>query len=297
VSTTPGIERLVAWRKRRSRALVAGFAACLFAGIFGLRLAITNPTEAILLLFALPIALLAVSFDERAGVAAAALSLSLMWLWSRLRGVEVGALTYLARGVTFFVLGGVLGRFSRQLRRRNEALHELAERDPLTGLFNRRRFEEELARSQHFAQRYGTESAFLLLDLDDFKAINDAFGHAVGDAVLRRVGLALHEHLRGSDIAVRLGGDEFAALLPNTALRDAKAVAGKLSEELRRIPALVGRPHLQLTASFGLALVAGTGESTDELFAAVDRAMYEAKRGHAGDVRQASQPPAPLVER
>ncbi|MFN2571945.1 MAG: GGDEF domain-containing protein, partial [Gemmatimonadales bacterium] len=181
MSATPVIEWVVAWRKRRSRALVVGFAASLFAGILGLRFAITNPAEAILLLFALPIALLAVSFDERTGIAAAALSVSLMWLWSRLRDVEIGTVTYLARGVTFFVLGGLLGRFSRQLRRQNEALHELAQRDPLTGLFNRRRFEEELARSEHYAKRYGTESALVLLDLDDFKAINDASGHAVGD--------------------------------------------------------------------------------------------------------------------
>lgn len=286
-----------AMRKRHSRAVVIGFAAFLFAGVFGLRLAITSPTEAIVLLFALPIALLAVSFDERAGLAAAAFSLALMWLWSSLRDVEIGALTYLARGVTFIVLGGLLGRYAGQLRRRNEALRELAERDALTGLFNRRRFEEELKRSHYQAERYGTESALLLLDLDDFKAINDAFGHAVGDEVLRGVGVVLGQRLRTSDIAVRLGGDEFAALLPNTDLREARSVADKLSEELTRIPEMLGRQHLQVTGSFGIAAVAATRESADEVLAAVDRAMYEAKRTRARDARQAKQSDTSVGER
>lgn len=296
MSAPPVIGRLVRWRKRHSRAVVIGFAAFLFAGVFGLRLAITNPTEAILLLFALPIGLLAVSFDERAGLAAAAFSLALMWLWSSLRDVEIGALTYLARGVTFIVLGGLLGRYAGQLRRRNEALRELAERDALTGLFNRRRFEEELRRSHYHAERYGTESALLLFDLDDFKAINDAFGHAVGDEVLRGVGVVLGQRLRTSDIAVRLGGDEFAALLPNTDLREARSVADKLSEELSRIPEMLGRQHLQVTGSFGIAAVAATRESADEVLAAVDRAMYEAKRTRARDARQAKQSDSPVGE-
>ena len=95
-------------------------------------------------------------------------------------------------------------------------LQYLADHDSLTGLFNRRRFEEELTRELHAAERYGTKLAVLAIDLDDFKYINDSLGHSIGDELITRVGQALRARLRRTDVLARLGGDEFAMVLPRT---------------------------------------------------------------------------------
>ena len=93
-------------------------------------------------------------------------------------------------------------------------LQYLADHDSLTGLFNRRRFEEELTRELANAERYDSRLAVLAIDLDDFKYINDSLGHSVGDQLITRVGDALRVRLRRTDVLARLGGDEFAVILP-----------------------------------------------------------------------------------
>ncbi|MFN2617757.1 MAG: GGDEF domain-containing protein [Thermoleophilaceae bacterium] len=231
-----------------------------------------------MLLFALPVALLAGSFDERVGIAAAFFSLALIWLWTELRDVHVTSFSYVSRGATFVALGGLLGRFARVTRATQRALEHMAQHDSLTGLFNRRRFEEELARSHDQAKRYDSVVAVLLLDLDDFKQVNDSFGHQVGDEVLRQVGVAFRDELRASDIAARLGGDEFAALLPSTDLPAAGAVARKLKTRLAEIPAFMGASELAVSASIGVVPLSSSDRSGDEALARADRAMYEAKR-------------------
>jgi len=96
-----------------------------------------------------------------------------------------------------------------------ERVVSLASRDPLTGLFNRRRLEEELSSHLAASRRYGTTGALLVLDLDHFKPINDTFGHQAGDLVLRAVGEILRTATREADVPARLGGDEFVVLLPH----------------------------------------------------------------------------------
>jgi diguanylate cyclase (GGDEF)-like protein len=114
-------------------------------------------------------------------------------------------------------IAGLLGEMQRMLRelaRRNQELELLATTDPLTGLTNRRGFEEELYREEARSRRERTSAAIVALDVRKLKNVNDHYGHSVGDDLLRAVGVALRNSARKSDVVARLGGDEFAALLP-----------------------------------------------------------------------------------
>ena len=157
---------------------------------------------------------------------------------------------------------------------------ELAARaaeDPLTGLANRRGFENELSRTLSYVQRYGGSAALFYVDLDGFKAINDRFGHGAGDAVLVAVAGALSAHVRASDRVARLGGDEFALMLWNIA-PDAAARKARAFEEL--IAALPqGRGGLG--ASVGFTML-GVGDSAAAAEARADQAMYARKAARKG---------------
>lgn len=169
-----------------------------------------------------------------------------------------------------FQLGTVVER--QHLRRRAEDAEALALVDPLTGLANRRgfnaRFEEELARSG----RRGTPVALLALDLDEFKVVNDAFGHAAGDIILATVGDVLQRTARVEDVVARVGGDEFVILLTPGDAPVADAVAARVAEEFRNACDLVGMP---CTVSIGYS----TSETTElrSLLVAADDALYRAK--------------------
>lgn len=161
-------------------------------------------------------------------------------------------------------------------------LQHLADHDPLTGLFNRRRFEEELARELTAAGRYKRGGAVLALDLDHFKYINDSLGHSLGDELIARVGGLLQERLRDSDTIARLGGDEFAVILPEAGERRALAVAEDVRRTVRDGAVVAGKHgRAGTTASIGVALFSDdAGEITgEELLAEADIAMYDAKEG------------------
>ncbi len=163
-------------------------------------------------------------------------------------------------------------------RKRFEAqLKHLANNDPLTGLYNRYRFEEELAEELAAGQRYGNPGAVLVLDLDNFKYVNDGFGHGAGDEVLRGVSGLLRGRLRRSDVLARLGGDEFAILLRSADEEHARAVAQELLEQVRAYtPQVEGQP-VRMTASIGVTVIDHGASSPGDLMADADRAMYDAK--------------------
>lgn len=167
-------------------------------------------------------------------------------------------------------LGGLIEH--RRLQRRAEDAEALALVDPLTGLANRRgfdaRFEEELARSG----RRGAPVALVVLDLDDFKAVNDSYGHAAGDGILVTLGEVLRSTARVEDLAARLGGDEFVVLLAPGEAQVAEAVAVRIAEEFRRASATLGTP---CTLSFGISTTETTPRRS--LFSAADDALYRAK--------------------
>ena len=159
-------------------------------------------------------------------------------------------------------------------------LQYLADHDALTGLFNRRRFEEELKREIASARRYGTCGAVIVLDLDHFKLVNDTFGHATGDELITITGQVLRRRLRETDILGRLGGDEFAVLIPRADERHARRIAETLREEIRQDTEAAGASGTRrVTASLGVATFGGSSPelAAEELLAEADIAMYDAK--------------------
>jgi diguanylate cyclase (GGDEF)-like protein len=158
-------------------------------------------------------------------------------------------------------------------------LYQRATRDALTGLLNRVSLEDRLARELERQARYGHGLAVLVLDLDHFKQVNDAHGHAVGDRLLSAVGGALAEGLRASDGAARVGGEEFVVLLPECERSRAVATAEKLRRRLAelRVP-LASGDELGVTVSVGVAVCSAPGTDAAGLLARADAACYLAKR-------------------
>jgi diguanylate cyclase (GGDEF)-like protein/PAS domain S-box-containing protein len=157
-------------------------------------------------------------------------------------------------------------------------LRHLADHDPLTGLLNRRRFEEELADRVAQASRYGGGGAVLLLDIDNFKRVNDSLGHHAGDAVIRSVADLLHRELRETDVLARLGGDELAVLLPHADAEQARGVSEKLVEVVRDHRTPFKGESLQVTTSLGVAILSHPRTQTaEELMVEADIAVYDAK--------------------
>jgi diguanylate cyclase (GGDEF)-like protein len=165
--------------------------------------------------------------------------------------------------------------------RERQSLAEEALVDPVSGLGNRRAFDDRLAEEVARAARYGTPLSLALLDLDRFKSVNDAWGHVAGDTVLAAVGSLLREHLRVSDIPVRYGGDEFAIILPATAKTEAWLVAEKVRASLCGLAIEVNESKsVSVPVSIGVAAFGSAHDDAEKLLAAADAALYRAK--HAG---------------
>ena len=170
-----------------------------------------------------------------------------------------------------------------ETRRLTERLQHLAAHDPLTGLANRAQLRARLHDALAAAQRSGYTMALLLLDMDDFKRINDVHGHPVGDAVLQAVAERLRASVRTDDVVARLGGDEFAVLLPRVdSPADAVRVADKALLALRRTPITVGDLPLEVDGSAGVACGPQDGADIEALLRAADLALYASKAQGAG---------------
>jgi diguanylate cyclase (GGDEF)-like protein len=179
---------------------------------------------------------------------------------------------------------------NRDLVTLNQQLKEHSIRDGLTGLYNHSHFQDAVRQSFALAERSGMPLSLLFLDVDNFKAINDVYGHAIGDQVLGAIGRLLDNRTstdgrqlwRASDVTARYGGEEFAALLPDTSLEGAVIVAERLRQHimaLRRLPELAnlsGR-ECPLSCSIGIATFPTDATTPNELVAAADSAMYVAK--------------------
>ena len=159
----------------------------------------------------------------------------------------------------------------------------LACHDSLTGLFNRRRFAEELNHIVSQTTRYDSRGALLFLDLDGFKAVNDTLGHRAGDQLLFSIAQLLRARVRESDTVARLGGDEFALILEHVGKNEALTVADAVCEEIRRHRLIVDGQVVSVTASVGVALLPDHGMRSEDLLVHADFAMYRAKeRGRDG---------------
>ncbi len=163
-------------------------------------------------------------------------------------------------------------------KREQSRLQRLADHDALTGISNRRRFHELLSRQVARSRRYGEIGAVLVLDLDDFKQVNDVFGHAGGDELLSLVARMLSERVRDSDLVARLGGDEFGVVLLAVGAEYAAAIARELCAAIAHIDQTPSGRPVSLRASVGCAMITPAVESADDVIAAADSAMYAAKR-------------------
>jgi diguanylate cyclase (GGDEF)-like protein len=166
-------------------------------------------------------------------------------------------------------------------------LHEEAKRlsltDGLTGLWNRRQLDLRVSQELERAARFGERFSIVLIDLDDFKAVNDTHGHPVGDAVLVEVAQRLVTHTREVDVVARFGGEEFVLLLPQTDLEGACRVADKVRDEVAAVPVETDGLSLSISLSAGVACHPRHGATAAALLAAADEALYRAK--HTGKNR------------
>ncbi|TWB40598.1 diguanylate cyclase (GGDEF)-like protein [Nitrospirillum pindoramense] len=163
------------------------------------------------------------------------------------------------------------------LRAANDRLLHLATTDPLTGCANRRHFMERAQDMVALANRHGTPLTLAILDLDDFKRVNDTHGHPGGDAVLATAGRMIASHVRGTDLVGRIGGEEFAVVMPHTAAQGARLLADRVRQAIGDdcVP-IEGGAAIRITASLGLAELRH-GEGLDDLYARADAALYRAK--------------------
>ncbi len=203
-----------------------------------------------------------------------------------LRALDMGVNDYLTRPVD---RNELLARVRTQIRRKRHSDYlrgrleesiELAVTDALTGLHNRRYMETHLKLLAEQASESGRPLSVVLVDIDNFKSVNDTYGHAVGDNVLREFATRFRRNTRAVDLACRIGGEEFAIVMPDTELQRACQVGERLRECIASEPFQTDRDtSLVITASVGIATLDGTDCSIDGLFKRADQALYVAKRG------------------
>ncbi len=241
-----------------------GYAACLLDYQLGPRDGLTLIREAIAQGCRVPIIFLTAESGENVDIAA----------------MNAGALDYLVKGeISSRTLERSL-RYALKLGETLEALRQLATRDQLTGLLNRREFERILREEKDRSVRFGQPCAIILADLDHFKSVNDRHGHPAGDEVLRQVARRLEGSMRSVDRVTRIGGEEFAIVMPQADGAVAVETANRLCKLIRAQPVPAGGDLLlPLTLSLGVAVFPADASKGDDIVTAADKALYAAKAG------------------
>ncbi|PAU88273.1 diguanylate cyclase [Pseudomonas sp. WN033] len=178
--------------------------------------------------------------------------------------------------IIYDVTGMALNK--RQLEAANLQLREQAHRDGLTGLLNRRYWEQSLEREFARYQRYETPASLVMFDIDHFKPINDNHGHQTGDEVIRETARLIRQHARETDYAGRYGGEEFVLLLPDTTLQGAGQLAERLRQAMERLTVKYLEQQVNFTISLGVAQFSEDMSSAFDLVAAADSALYQSKQ-------------------
>ena len=185
-------------------------------------------------------------------------------------------------------LAQAFNQMNRELCHAHQELVELSIRDPLTGLYNRRYFDEQAASQYQQALRYNTPLTVMVCDLDHFKRINDDFSHLIGDRVLAQVARLMKRSTRNSDIVARFGGEEFVILFPNTTLEQAQSSCEALRHQIEQHPWGQLNPKLKVTISIGLSDALELG-GIEQMIAQADDALYVAKQQGRNQVALAAQ--------
>lgn len=172
-----------------------------------------------------------------------------------------------------------------QLKASEAVLRVEAVRDPLTGVFNRRFFDETAHREMARSQRDGSTVGLMLLDVDHFKSVNDTYGHAMGDEVLRSLARLIEQSVRVEDVACRIGGEEFALLMPRVPVQVARARAEALRASCEQLVFQTISGPMRISVSIGVACCPQDGALVDVLMARADKALYTAKHSGRNCVR------------
>jgi len=176
-----------------------------------------------------------------------------------------------------------------ELLHANERLQMLADKDPMTKLFNRRYYNQEIEANFLIAQRYKTPLSLFILDIDHFKKVNDTYGHAVGDEVIKVVASEMQKIVRRTDIPTRYGGEEFVIILPQTDLEDAFLVAQRLCENIAQRELsfnLEKEVKFSVTVSIGVASFNKEDDSADKILQRADKALYTVKESGRNGVKK-----------
>ena len=199
---------------------------------------------------------------------------------------------YIFNVSVFFAMASSTASFYYRMVRKTEGkLRDLATRDTLTGLFNRRHLMETAQQERTRSSRSGAPLSLVIADIDDFKQINDRLGHDAGDLVLRRVSAALRERCRSHDTVARWGGEEFLFLLPQTGGQAAADFAERVRADVGVLEIAAGVEPIRCTVSLGVAVVA-VGESLEDAIGRADHALYRSKAEGRNRVKTAASAPA-----
>ncbi len=174
-------------------------------------------------------------------------------------------------------LAHVMNNMAVQLDLDRRVLEEIATQDALTGLYNRRSFDERMAEEISRSQRFSHSCSLLMMDIDHFKNVNDTFGHQAGDKVLKDMAVLIRGRARAQDFIARYGGEEMTAILPETSFDDALFFAEQLRELIDKFPFRLGGKKIPVTISIGVATYPGHGTEAAGIIGKADAALYEAK--------------------
>lgn len=181
---------------------------------------------------------------------------------------------------------GESSKYAGKLIDANKKYREMAYRDELTGLYNNRYFQEVMDKELERARRYGHALSLVFFDIDNFKEINDNFGHLAGDAVLRRLAKQVLQIMRGSDIVVRYGGDEFAVIMPETGREGLEVFAERIRRGIEEMVVSIDQASLQVTISVGGSTFNSKNPQVNKriMFGAADKAIYQSKRAGRNEI-------------
>lgn len=262
-------------RRTRTALILAGcFCFVLLWGWVDIR---SGPEVALYVFYLIPIVVSTWFVNDLAGAAISLLSGSLAAYDTEVlsgiirRNFWTGSWASISRLIFFLVTVWLVGR----LRRNLESIRQMAMTDSLTGVYNARAFFDFLEKEMARSRRYKRPTSLMYLDLDNFKTINDTFGHQTGNTALEIVAATIKKSVRLTDIVARLGGDEFTVLLPETAEEDARTIAERARENMAREMTARRWP---LTFSLGLSTCRDELCTADELLRTADDLMYQVKR-------------------